>query len=246
MGKVYRRPMRTGWTLLLIGIIGAYAGVKLGSTANEGFFALAFLGVVLAIAGIATLGVYAAMERGVARALADAAPLLRYTIAAQDFAAYAGAEAAAIRATNKASFTIAIAFCVLMAVAGPFVSRDGIIYTYTGVALAAFLALVWWAATRYRVRKLATANREVVLTTGSAWVGGQFHTWRLPASFLSEVTWFDAGKYEGNPHAIIRITYHALTRTIVTPYTFIVPVPSALEAQGRAAVETLAQGIRPT
>ncbi len=244
--KIYGTAIKTGCILALIGVIGTVVGFNLGgSTGNDVFFALMALGVLLLISGIATVGVYAAMERGLSRALKDSAPLLRFTISAQDYAAYAVAQAEEIRSTNKMSLVIALIFCGLMAVGGPFlVKEDGIIFTFVGIGLALFLVFVSWIATRYRIKKLKTADKEVILTLDSAYVGGQFHIWKLPVSFLSEAVYFGAGEYENSPQAVIRITYHAITRTIVTPYTVVIPVPAGMEEKARAAVEALQSGVK--
>lgn len=239
--KIYGKAMKTGWILTLIGVIGTVVGFNLGgSTGNDVFFALMALGVLLLISGIATVGVYAAMERRLSRALKDSAPLLRFTISAQDYAPYAAAQAEEIRSTNKMSLVIALVFCGLMAIGGPLlVKESGIIYTFTGIGLALFLISVSWIATKYRINKLNTADKEVVLTLGSAYVGGQFHTWKLPVGFLSEAAYFKAGESKKNSLAMIRITYNAFTRTIVTPYTILIPVPAGMEEKARAAVEAL-------
>ena len=245
--KVYGKATKTGWILTSVGVIGTVAGFNLGgSTGNDGFFALMALGLVLVVSGLATVGVYAAMERGVSRALKDSAPLLRFTIAAKDYAAYAVAQAEEIRSTNKMSLVIALIFCGLMAVGGPFlVKENGIIYTFTGIGLALFLVFVSWLATKYRVNQLKNADKEVVLTSRSAYIGGQFHMWKLPLSFLSEARYFGAGEYEGSPLAVIRITYNAFTGTIVTPYTILIPVPAGMEEKAKAAVEALQSSVKP-
>ncbi|MBI4970840.1 MAG: hypothetical protein HZC17_03260 [Candidatus Omnitrophica bacterium] len=239
--KVYGKPIKTGWVLTLLGIVGIVAGIHFaGSTGNSGFFALMALGGLLVISGIVTVGVYAVMEMGVSRALKDSAPLLRFTIAAQDYAAYAAQQAQEIRSTNKISLIIALVFCGLVAVIGPFsVKHDGIIFAFVGVGLALILTFFAWSITAYRVNKLMKGDKEVVLTSGSAYVGGEFHVWKLPASFLSEVVYFGAGEYEESPTALIRITYNAFTRTIVTPYTVLIPVPQGMEEKAKAAVHIL-------
>lgn len=245
--KVYGKAMKTGWILTLIGVIVTVVGFNLGGSTNKtGFFALAALGVLLLISGIATVSVYAAMERGVSRALKDSTPLLRFTISAKDYAAYAVAQAEEIRSANRMSLTIALIFCALMAVGGPFLAKEnGIIFTFVGIGLALFLGFVFSIATKYRVNKLKNTDKEVVLTQNSAYVGGQFHRWKLPLSFLSEVAYFGAGEYEKSPLALIRITYNAFTRTIVTPYTIVIPVPAGMEEKAKAAVGALQSGVKP-
>lgn len=244
--KVYGKAMKTGWFLTLIGVIGAVVGFNLGgSTGNDGFFALMALGVLLLISGITTVGVYGAMERGLSRALNESAPLLRFTIPAEDYAAYAVQQAEEIRSMNKTSLIIALVFCALMAVIGPLVVKDeGIIYTYVGIGLAIFLLLVAWIATTYRVHKLMKGDKEVILTSGSAYVGGQFHVWKLPASFLSEARYLGAGEYKASSRPVIRITYNAFTRTLVTPYTILIPVPVGMEEKAKAAVGALQSGVK--
>lgn len=239
--RVYGKAMKTGWGLTLIGIIGIVAGFKLaGSTGNTGFFALTALGLLLVISGLVTVGVYAAMEWGVSQAFHASSPLLRFTIAARDYAAFTAAEAAEIRGANKMSLVIALIFCGLVAVGGPFLVKDnGIIYTCAGAALALILLFFSWIITRYRINKLKTADREVILTPDGAYVGGQFNLWKPPVSFLSEAAYFDAGTYQTGPMAVIRITYSAVTRTIVTPYTIVIPVPAGMEEKAKAAVNAL-------
>lgn len=245
--KLYGKAIKTGWILALIGVIGTVVGFNLGgSTGNDVFFALMALGVLLAISGITTVGVYATMERGLRRVLRDSAPLLRFTISAQDYAVYAEAQAEEIRSTNRISLTIALIFCGLMAVGGPFlVKENGIIYTFVSIGLALFLVSVAWIATKYRINKLKNTDKEVVLTQNGAYVGGEFHMWKLPLSFLSEAVYFAAGEYEKSPLALIRITYNAFTRTIVTPYTIVIPVPAGMEEKAKAAVGALQSGVKP-
>ena len=245
--KVYGKAIKTGWILTLIGVITTAAGFNLGgSTGNTDFFALAVLGIVLVISGIAVVAVYAGMERGVSRVFNESSPLLRFAISAQDYAPFVAAQAEEIRSTNKTFLVIALIFCGLMAIGGPFVAKKaGIIYTFTGIGLALFLLFSEWIATKYRVNKLRNSDKEVVLTPGSAYVGGQFHIWKLPASFLSEAVYFGAGEYENSPLAVIRITYNAFTGTIVTPYTILIPVPAGMEEKAKAAVQALQSGVKP-
>ncbi len=245
--KAYGKAIKAGWILISIGVIGTVVGFNLGgSTGNDAFFALMALGVLLLISGMATVGVYAAMERGLSHALEDSAALLRFTIAAEDYTVYAARQAEEIRSASRTSLTIALIFCGLMAVGGPLlVKKEGIIYTFTGVGLALFLGFVSWIATKYRVGKLKNADKEVVLTSHGAYIGGQFHTWKLPLSFLSEAVYFGAGEYENNSHAVIRITYNAFTRTIVTPYTILIPVPAGMEEKAKAAVYALKNRVKP-
>ena len=66
------------------------------------------------------------------------------------------------------------------------VREDGIILTFVGVGFALLLIISSRIITNYRIKKLKTADREVILTTGSAYVGGQFHIWSIPTTFLSE------------------------------------------------------------
>lgn len=243
---VYGKALKTGGILTLIGLVGIIAGIRLGgSTGNDGFFAIAAFGALLVISGLVTIGVYAAMELGVSRAFKASAPLLRFTITAEDYAAYAVAQAEEIRSANKMSLVIALICCGLMAIGGPFLAkRDGIIYTFVGIGLALFLACVFWIATKYRINKLNTADKEVILTLDSAYVGGQFHIWKLPVSFLSEAVYFGAGEYENSPHAVIRIIYNAFTKTITTPYTILIPVPSGMEEKAKTAVQALKSRVK--
>jgi len=244
--KVYGSALKTGWRLFFLGLIGTVAGVMLGgNTGNTGFFALAALGVLLVIAGLVTVGVYAAMERALAGALNDTAPLLRFTISAADYAEYAVAEGQEIQDANKLSLIIALVFCGLVAIVGPFIVEEGAIVVVVGVGLAIFLWLAATLITKYRIHKLRSADREVVLTMGNAYVGGQFHFWNIPTNFLGEVSYFDAGAYENSSKPVIRITYSAVTRTVLTPYTFIIPIPAGLEEKAMEAAQALRSGIKP-
>lgn len=133
-----------------------------------------------------------------------------------------------------------------MAIGGPIIVKDdGIIYTLVSIGLALFLILSFWIITGYRVNKLKNSGKEVILTLGSAYVGGEFHLWKLPLSFLSEAVYFAAGQYEKSALAVIRITYNAVTRTILTPYTFLIPVPAGMEDRAKAAVQALQSRVKP-
>lgn len=236
----------TGWVLTLIGIIAIAWGIRLGGiTDNEGFFALAALGLLLVTSGLVILGIYIGLRRRMSRAFKDARPLLRYVITTRDHASYAAAEEAEIRSTNRSSLQIALVFCGLVAVIGPFlVKENGIIFTLIGVGLALILTLSYFIITGYRIKKLKNEDREVILTPYGVYVGGEFQTWNLPATFLSEVAYFDSGKYENSPLALIRISYIALSRTIVTPYTILIPVSADMEEKAKAAVKALQNSVK--
>lgn len=238
---MYSKAIRTGWIFTLLGAILIVAGINLGgSTGNTGFFALAALGALLIIIGLVTVGVYAGMRRGVSDILKDKNPLLRLTLTAQDYAEFAVAEGDEIKSTNKMSLVIALIFCGLVAIGGPIVvGEDGIILVFVGVGLALLLIISSSIITRYRIKKLKTADRLVILNTGGAYVWGEYHTWSIPTNFLSEAVYFSAGKYQGCSSAVIRITYSALTRTLITPYTILIPVTAEMEEKAKDAIQIL-------
>jgi hypothetical protein len=108
-----------------------------------------------------------------------------------------------------------------------------------GVALAVFLTGSAWIITKYRIHKLIYGDKEVILTTKGAFVGSQFHTWSPLGTFLSEVHYYSAGEYEHCAKPIVRITYSAITGTIITPYTIVIVVPAGMEERAQSAVEIL-------
>jgi len=247
MGKaVYGKPMRVGKIMTLLGIAGAVAGVKLAEIRHEsGFFALLVVGIFIAICGIVTYFVYAGMERGVRKTFDTNAPLLRFTISAQDYAGFAAAEGEEIKMMNRASLMIALVFCGLVAVIGPFVvEEDKALPVIIGVGLGIFLWVSFKIITGYRVKKLKTADREIILTESSAFVSGQLHPWNTPLSFLSNVEYFIPGQYEGCRTAVIRITYSAITGTLITPYSVLIPVPFGMEEQAVNAANILYSKVR--
>jgi hypothetical protein len=250
--RVYSKPIRVGWILTLIGVLGGITGIVLADRTKEsGFFALLAFGVLLVITGLVTVGVYGAMERGVRRVFSDEAPLLKFSMSGADYAAFAKAEAEEIGSANKASLFIALFFCALVAVIGSFVmAHDGYLMFFIGAGLAFFLTGSAWVITKYRIHKLMRGDKEVVLTSKGAFVGSQFHTWSAPATFLSGASYFSPGEYEGCARALLRITYNALNGTLITPYTFVIVVPQRLEDQARAAAAVLqaqsARGAKPT
>lgn len=241
--RMYGKAIGTGWILTLLGCIaGVVAIILADATKQSGYFAMLVFGVLFVIAGLTTVFVYAGMERAARRVLGEGRPLLKFMIAARDYAAFAEAEAEEIRSANKASLMIAAVFCGLVAVVGPFaVKHDGYIMFFIGVGLALFLTVAAWLITAYRIHKLHHAPREVILTEECALVGNQLHQWSTPATFLSEVDYYPAGTYNGCENSVMRITYSALTATVITPYSFLIPVPHGLEQQAVSATAALRQ-----
>jgi hypothetical protein len=239
--KVYGTPIRVGWILTLLGVMGGIGGFILeDQTKNMSFFALVAFGVFFVIFGLVTVAVYSAMERRVKRTFGDENPLLRFTMSAADYAMFTKAEADEIASANKGSLIIALFFCALVAVIGPFVVRhDGYLMVVIGIGLGIFLAVSAWIITKIRIRKLIHGDKAVVLTLDGAFIGSQFHTWAMPGSFLSDAAYFPAGEYEGCPTPVVKITYSALTGTIVTPYSFVIIVPPGMEANAQRAVKAL-------
>ena len=214
-------------------------------TKQMGYFALVAFGFLFVITGLVTVGVYAAMARGVRRALGDANPLLRFTMSASNYAMFTKAEADEIRAANKVSLIIALIFCGLVCIVGPFMVRhDGYLMAIIGAGLALFLVASAWVITKYRIHKLSHVGKDVVLTENGAFIGNQFHNWSTPGTFLSDARFFGAGAFEGCPAPVVRITYTALTGTIVTPYSFVIVVPSGMEGIAQSAVRVLQGNIR--
>jgi len=246
MKRIYGKPMAAGWILASLGIAAIFAGFKLAKTTGaDGFFALVMLGGLFVISGITILGVYAAMEAGVSRALKDSAPLFEFTLTARDYSLHWDTQVEEIRSANKMSLIIALIFCGLLAIGGPFfVKENPSLFSFISIGLAFFLVSACWLATKYRVNKLKNSDKKVVLTAGGAYIGGQFHAWKTPASFLNEAVYFEAGQYEKNPLPLIRITYSAMTGTIMTPYTVLIPVPPGVEEKAKDAVRVLQGGVK--
>jgi hypothetical protein len=239
--KIYGKAMTTGWIFLLMGILGAVTGINVGgSSGNTAFFALAMFSVLFAILGTIILFVYGAMQRRFYEALRDAAPLLRYTINANDYSEYAIKQADEIRFANKASLIIVIICCGIIGIAGFFRGGERAIYfPIIAIILSLLLSFSAWVITNYRINKLKKADQEVILTTESAYVGGQFHVWNVPSIYLSEALYFGAGQYEGSRLPLIKIVYKALTRTGFTPQAVLVPVPEGMREKANIAVSAL-------
>jgi uncharacterized membrane protein len=239
--KFYGKAVRNGWIVAVIGILMIFAGFTLADIkGGMNYYALVMLGLFVVIVGVVIAVVYSGMEKSVKSAFNTQWPLLHFMASASDYQAFSAAEAEEIRSNNKISRNIGLFFCGLIAVGGPIFVRDtGYYFTIIAFGIAIFLIITQWIATGYYVNKLEKGDKEVILTTEGAYAGGQFHLWNIPLTSLDEVRYFNAGEYEGSDIALIRIVYSAITGTIVTPYTVIIPVPPAYEEQAVNAVRVL-------
>lgn len=244
--KVYGKAVRNGWIAAVIGVLMIFAGFNFAELEKEmGYYSLVVFGMFIIIVGVVIVAVYSGMERSVKNITNSPSPLMNFMLSAKDYTAFSSAEADEIRVANRTSLYIALFFCVLIAVGGPLIVEDtGYYFTIIAFGIAVFLSAAQWIITRYRVGKLVKGAKEIILTVEGAYVGGEFHLWNVPLTFLSQVQYFNRGEYEGCELAVIRITYSAISGTIITPYTFIIPVPPKFEEQAAGAVQVLLSKVK--
>lgn len=223
--RLYRRPMITATVLLLIGLGSLLSGFYYADLLNESnYYALAVLGFVLIISAAVTFLVYGSLERKFRSAISGKA-LLDYSVPEIVYGVISGTSSEDIRKGNRALLYIMLAFCAILAVLGPLIADDGILMTFIALGIALFLTVSEFLITRYRVGRLRTGSRRVVLSECGAFVCGEFHTWcgiSLKLLDVEQIT--DIAPVDG--FSLIRIRYQALTLPGPSVYSVVVPVPS--------------------
>ncbi len=203
-------------------------------------FGLVTIGGFLLVMAVVTAAVYGKMERQRRDALGE--PLLSYRLPPDIRRDAAEKAAAEIRGQNLSVLLVMLAFCVLLALVGPFLAEDGWLFSVIALGLGAFLALAALVITRYRTWKLRRGGDRVVVARKGALVHGQFHAWTLLGARI------DAIGYRPGPRddafGELAIAYSAPSRTGRQSVSLAIPVPADQEEAARRTVEVLREGHR--
>jgi len=183
---LHRKPFITAGVMLLAGIILMVLGFAVIRDPNMNHYALGAFGVLLLIASAVTFLMYGRLERQYQRLLREA-PLLRYTLKAENHQAQIKKNITELKMKNKALLLVMLFFCVLFAIILPFFVEEKLLMIAICLGLAAFLALAAWAITSYRVHKLQRGGDEVILGRGGVYLEGAFHAWDMPETGITDL-----------------------------------------------------------
>lgn len=237
---LYKKPYITAVFFIVIGI-GAIIFAR-GSDERLGMdqYAFLFLGGFAVIIGLVIAVMYGRMEKRFRQAMGQ--PLLSFTADPESQAGAIARTAVQIRATNLMTLVTIWISCLLIAVAAPFFGRDGWYVSLSMVLLAFVMTLVAWLITRYRINKLKTGSREVILGRYGVYVAGEFHAWDQWGSRLIELRFNppDSKQPDASP-ALISGHYRLIGAYRSNEGYFNIAVPPHLHEQAAAAVDQINQ-----
>jgi MFS family permease len=222
--QLYKKPFNTAAVFAALGAGLIMAGFALAaSTGSMGYYAMVAFGIFALIIGIVTFVMYTRLEREFRRTISDK-PLLRYTVEKSLLEENITRNIKEVKSQNKAILMTMLFFCALTAVVLPFLFEDGTLFIFIGIGMAVFLTLAAWAVTSYRIVKLKKGTNEIILSKDGAFVSGEFHSWRMPGTAVTEVRYKES---DGKPQScgILSITYTAASYPAPLSQTIHIPVP---------------------
>ena len=235
------KPFIVAATMLVAGLILIVLGFARSGNANMNNYALATFGLLLVIAGAITSVMYGALERRYRRLLRER-PLLHYTLKAEAHQAQIKKNIDELKSKNKALLFVMLFFCVLFAIILPFFVEEKLVMIAICLGFGAFLSIVAWIITSYRVRKLRKGGEEVILGRGGAYLEGSFHAWDMPETGITNLS-YEPSTIPGN---IGKLTIEYTAQSIPAPLTetIVLLIPGELEHQIPGVLRALEEARR--
>ena len=237
---LYTTPFVVAWIMLIIGLLGAFnlAYVPLLIPDYDGFdggFAFTLIGGFIVVIAIIVFALYGKLNGDFRKMLAGDT-LLSYVMPTDIYAFFSRKQAEDIKQNNKAVLLTILGFCVLFGVVlGLAVD---LLFMLICLCVAVFFTIVYFVATAARTNKVKKSQALVCLSGGGAYIFGEMHSWSMAGSWLTSVSFKDAGA-AGLPCPIIQIAYTAMSGAVPQPRAVTIPVLSQHAGQGQWAADTL-------
>ena len=219
--NIYSKPLIVAAVLFITGLSMLIGSIWLEiETGDTGYFGLATIGFMIAVSGVITWVIFGKVNRQFRKTMMN--PLLRYELSASATKDVVEKNVKELWSTNTASLVLIIFFCIVFGLMGLLFGEDGALFAMICIGIAIVMSAAFWIITTYRVRKLRHGSHEVVIAQQGVYVLGQYHSWGLKGSWISDVHHTPADSFGDGE---LRITYSVLTTAGPKDETVIVMVP---------------------
>lgn len=230
---LYTKPLFVAIVLFILGLSMLVGSLWLEvETGETGYFGLATIGFMIALSGLITWIVFGKVNRQFRKTLAK--PLLSFELSEHATKDLIEKNVKELWSTNTASLTLIVFFCILFGIFGFVFADDWGLFATICLILALFMTAAFWIITTYRVRKLRRGSHQVVIAEQGVYVLGQYHSWGLKGSWISELHYTPADQFGDGE---LRITYSVVTTAGPKDETIIILVPEAVDPQIPAVLE---------
>ncbi len=238
--KLYKKPFITSIIFIAAGFVMITGGIILPEYTGEmGYYALFMGGILVFITGFVILFIYGRLEKQYQNILNNN-PLLHFTVDSKYLKHNIDKSIEDLRSQNKATLFIMLFFCGLVAIILPFLFEDGYLFIFIGLGLGVFLTAAEITITHYRVYKLKNGTNEFILTRDNAYVSGEFHSWNMPGTSLTDIK-FVRPDVKKDRIGRLEITYYAVTYPAPLKQKINIPVPADLVCRIPEIIEILQQ-----
>lgn len=240
--QLYKKPFSVSAVLFFLGLGMIAGGIFLSEyTVSMDYYGMAAGGLLVFITGIVVYAVYGKLEKQYQNMLRNG-PLLRFTVESRYLKQIIDKNIEDIRSQNKALLFVMLFFCVLVAVVMPFFFEYGYLFIFIGIGLGAFLSAAAFVITSYRVAKQRNGKNEFILTRQSAYANGEFHSWNMPGTSLTEVKYVAPDPKKDRPGRL-ELTYLAVSYPAPLEQKVNIPVPAEFECDIPGVMQALREQI---
>lgn len=219
--NLYSKPLAVAIVLFILGMSMLIGSLWLEvETGDTGYFGVATISFMITLSGIITWLIYGKVNREFRKTMAK--PLLQYTLSPSATKDVIDKNIKELWSTNTASLVLILFFSLIFGLFGFLFAEDWGLFATICLGIALFMTLAFWIITNSRVRKLRHGSYQVILSAQGVYVLGQYHSWGLNGSWISDLHYTPADRFGDGE---LRITYSTVTTAGPKDETVIILVP---------------------
>jgi hypothetical protein len=219
--NLYTKPLIVAAVLFITGMSMLLGSLWLEiETGDTNYFGIATISFMITLSGVITWILFGKVNRQFRKTLAN--PLLQYTLSPSATKDVIEKNIKELWSTNTASLVLIVFFCLLFGLFGFVFGEDWGVFAMICLGIAIFMTVTFWIITNYRVRKLRHGSHQVILSAQGVYVLGQYHSWGLKGSWISDLYYTPADSFGDGE---LRITYSVVTTAGPKDETVILLVP---------------------
>jgi hypothetical protein len=220
----------------LLGIFGIFAPFIFGMDGPDGGFAISFMSILVAVAGVTGFILYTVMARAVDRALDGEGLIAHWKYNPTEWAEYTEKENTENSGAKKGLFIVLLVISALVGV-GFFLydMENGWVVLVVLAAVDAFIGGIVYLSVRADYRNNRNNLGEAYLTLDSVYLNHRIHLWkgigtRLEAAELES-------EYRHQPR--LKFVYSAMARHGRDHFTVRIPVPAGEEETAKRVLSQI-------
>jgi hypothetical protein len=219
--NLYTKPLIVAAVLFIAGLSMLITSLWLEvETGDTGYFGVATISFMITLSGVITWILYGKVNRQFRKTLST--PLLHYELSPKATKDVIEKNIKELWSTNTASLVLIVFFCVIFGLFGFVFAEDWGLFAMICLGIAIFMTVAFWIITTYRVRKLRHGSHQVILSAQGVYLLGQYHSWGLKGSWISDLHYTPADDFGDGE---LRITYSVVTTAGPKDETVMVLVP---------------------